>query len=82
MAKYPSRPGRWAAAIEAARMAVTELEEIKDEYQEWRDNLPDNLEMTPVAEKLDLVGDLDLESINDTLEEAENLELPRGFGRD
>ena len=77
-----SRPDRWAKAIEAARAAVVDLEEVKEEYQEWRDNLPENLEMTPTSEKLDEVLDLDLESINDTLDEAENLELPRGFGRD
>lgn len=77
-----SRPSRWAAAIESLRSGVQDLEEIQEEYQEWRDNLPENLEMTPTAEKLDLVGDLDLQSISDTVDEAEALELPRGFGRD
>lgn len=87
-----SRPKRWFKAVLAARQALSEVEsafddlrEIQEQYQEWRDNLPENLEMSPVAEKLDAVVDLDLEmptEIEETLDEAENAELPLGFGRD
>ena len=77
-----SRPKRWAKAIEAVREAAQNLEDIRDEYQEWRDNLPENLECSPTAEKLDEVIEFDIDQIRDALDEAENLELPRGFGRD
>ena len=77
-----SRPQRWAKAIEAARDAAQKLEDIRDEYQEWRDNLPENLEGSATAEKLDEVIEFDIDQIRDALDEAENLELPRGFGRD
>jgi hypothetical protein len=77
-----SRPKRWHAAIEIARGAVTDLEELRDEYQEWLDNIPEGLEDSPVAEKLQEVVDLDLDQITDALDEFENAELPLGFGRD
>lgn len=87
-----SRPKRWAKAVEAARHAFSDVEaafsdlrDIQEEYQEWRDNIPENLEDSPVVEKLDTVVDIDLEMdswIEDTLDEVDNLELPRGFGRD
>lgn len=87
-----SRPKRWNQAVEAARKALSDVEsafddlnEIKDEYQDWRDNLPENLDQSPVAEKLDAVIELefDLEGdISGSLDEAESVDLPLGFGRD
>jgi hypothetical protein len=77
-----SRPKRWAAAVQEARNAVNELEEIQGEYQDWFDSLPEGLDQTPVAEKLEAVLDLDLSEIDSLLEEVENAELPLGFGRD
>jgi len=80
-----SRTKRWFKAVQTARHALSDLEsafddlnEIKEEYQEWRDNLPESLESSPVAEKLDTVIDLefDLEGdISGTLDEAENADL-------
>ena len=63
-----SRPQRWADA-------VATLRELQAEYQEWLDNLPANLQDTPLYEKLEAVCALDLE-------ELETIELPLGFGRD
>jgi len=87
-----SRPKRWFKAVEAARQALSEVEsafddlnEIKDEYEEWRDNLPENLDQSPVAEKLDAVIEMEFDldgDISGSLDEAENAELPLGFGRD
>ncbi len=87
-----SRPKRWNKAILAARHAFSDVEsafddlrEIQEEYQEWRDNIPEGLESSPVAEKLDAVIEIDLEMdswVEDTLDELENAELPLGFGRD
>jgi hypothetical protein len=50
------------------------LRELQEEYQEWLDNLPENLQSTALAEKLDEVCPLDLEQLD--------VDLPRGFGRD
>ena len=77
-----SRPKRWHAAIEVARAAVIDLEELRDEYQDWLDNIPEGLEDSPVAEKLQEIVDLDLEGVTDSLDEFDNAELPLGFGRD
>ena len=92
MAKQPSRPKRWADAIAKARVAYDELasaiEELKglqEEYEEWKDNLPDNLQSSPIAEKLDTIGQIDfdvLDSVETAIDEAEGAELPQGFGRD
>jgi hypothetical protein len=50
------------------------LRELQEDYQEWLDHLPDNLQSTALAEQLDEVCSLDLEPLD--------LDLPRGFGRD
>lgn len=87
-----SRPKRWSRAVLDARQALSEVEgaletlkEIQEEYQEWRDNIPEGLEESPVVEKLDAVVEIDLEMdswVEDTLDELESVDLPLGFGRD
>jgi len=102
-----SRPQRWGDAVANAQKALTELQsaaealtellgelrEVQEEYNEWKENLPDNLQSGALAEKLDGVVDLDIEGSLDTLDsigsdieellgEAEGIDLPRGFGRD
>lgn len=77
-----SRPARWEVACAKMREGLDELTSLRDEYQEWRDNLPENQESSPVAEKLDAVVDLDLDSIESSLSDCEGIDLPRGFGRD
>ena len=62
-----SRPQRWRDAVETLR-------ELQEEYQEWLDNLPESLQSTALAEKLDEVCSLDLDQLD--------VDLPRGFGRD
>jgi hypothetical protein len=86
-------------ARDAIEEAVQEVIEVRDEYQEWYDNLPENLRgNSPVSEKLETVIELDFDldmdtdeteleefdwsGIEDLLGEAENVELPMGFGRD
>lgn len=80
--KPPSRPRRWTDAATKAVDALEELITIQEEYQEWRDNLPENLDASALAEKLDMVTEIDLESARDAAEEARDAELPLGFGRD
>lgn len=78
----PSRPARWADAAGRAVKALTELQEIQAEYQEWLDNLPDNLQGSALADKLNEVTGYDIDGALDTAQDAEGADLPRGFGRD
>lgn len=98
-----SRPKRWAAAIAKAQQqlerveeaqselndAMSDLRALQDEYQDWHTNMPDSLQSSTLAEKLEAICNLDLEDveidvseIDDKLREAEEAELPQGFGRD
>lgn len=96
MAKSPSRVKRLAEIRDRAetaasdlRQALEELYDLQQEYQEWRDNLPDNLESSPIAEKLDTICEIDIESsigsmddIESAISEFGDADLPLGFGRD
>ena len=62
-----SRPQRWAEAVETLR-------ELQEEYQDWLFNLPDSLQSSTLAEKLEEVCALDIDQLD--------VELPLGFGRD
>jgi hypothetical protein len=66
--RTPPRPKRWAAAIAA-------LIDLQDEYRTWLDTLPANLEGSPLAEKLHVIAEFDLD-------ELQAIEPPRGYGRD
>ena len=77
-----SRSKRWAAAAAKADEGLSELVDLQAEFQDWRDNLPENLESSPVAEKLDAVCDLELDDVHSTIQEAMDADLPLGFGRD
>lgn len=82
MPKPATRSARWLDAIGTARQGLEALKELQEEYQDWRDNLPENLDASPTAEKLDTIIDLDVDGALTTVEEAEGCDLPRGFGRD
>lgn len=99
------RPERWAAVCAAAREAYdaidqlytdlddafSELRDLRSEYEDWQSNLPDNLQNGALADKLQMVVDLDVEGdprdtalsdIDELISNCENAELPRGFGKD
>ncbi len=82
MVKRQSRATRWAEACSMAVQGLEQLEELRQEYADWRDNLPENLRQSALGETLDAVADLDIESALSTAQEAEGLDLPQGFGRD
>jgi hypothetical protein len=63
-----SRPQRW-------RNAVAELLTLQTEYAAWLAALPDSLQDTPMAEALQAIVELDLDTLAST-------EPPRGYGRD
>ena len=63
-----SKARRWSDAVQ-------ELIDLQAEYQAWLDSLPENLRSSAVAEQLEAICDLDLDSLQD-------IDPPRGFGRD
>jgi DNA repair exonuclease SbcCD ATPase subunit len=93
--KPKSRAQRWQDAVADAQealgsleTALGELDELRQEYEAWRDNLPENLQGSALGEKLDAVADLDLDpasllsEVESALGDAEQADLPMGFGRD
>lgn len=77
-----SRVARWSEAAGNAVLALEELLSMQSEFEEWRDNLPENLQQSALGEKLDTVCDIDLQGALDAAQEAESADLPLGFGRD
>lgn len=65
-----SRPQQWDDAIQT-------LLDCLDAYQNWRDNLPPNLEDSAIAQHLDAILEL-----RELVEQLHGTDLPRGFGRD
>ena len=61
-----SRPQRW-------RDAVQTLVDLQAEYQDWLDNLPESLQASMLAERLEAICEYDFGDL-------EALEPPRGFG--
>ena len=80
--KKLSRPKRWEAAAARAVQALEELVDLQNEYEEWYEGMPENLQQSGTGEMLEAIVGLDLESAKDSADEAEGTELPRGFGRD
>lgn len=91
--KSNSRPARWAAAtskaeaaVEDLKAALQDLDDLKWEYQEWLDNLPENLQSSGLSEKLNTICDLEFEGaadeVDNLIQEAVSADLPLGFGRD
>jgi len=77
-----SRRTRWDEAVATANEGISALVELVSEYQDWRDNLPENLDDSPVAEKLDSVIDLGVDELETIINECAEADLPLGFGRD
>jgi hypothetical protein len=82
MPKAKSRPYRWAEAARVAQESLYDLVEMQQEYQDWLDGLPEGLDQSATAEKLQSVCDIPLDEVVEAIEEADTVELPLGFGRD
>jgi hypothetical protein len=80
--KRESRSARWARAASDAEIALSELQELQSEFQDWLDNLPENLASTALGEKLEAVTNIDVGAALDIAQEATEADLPKGFGRD
>lgn len=69
--EYPdSRPDRFAAAFGLIGEAKSELESLKEELEEWKNNLPENLQSGSKAEELDEA----VSSLEDIIGDMETLE--------
>jgi len=77
-----SRAARWADAAARAIEALEELQDIQGEYESWKESLPENLLGGAMAEKLEAATSVDVVDAIGIATEAQNLDLPRGFGRD
>jgi hypothetical protein len=53
------------------------LMDCLDRYQQWRENLPDSLADSALAERLDAMPEW-----RDLIDQLSLADLPRGFGRD
>ena len=81
--KRQSRKDRWLEAVNKVREGLDALKDVQSGYIDWRDNLPENLECSPLGEKLNEVADACfIDDIETACDDAENIELPLGFGRD
>ena len=100
--KPKSRPQRWADACREARAALGAIESrvedysnalevlrgLQEEYSEWRDNMPEGLQSSPLGEKLenvcefDLDAEISLDEASTLVDECEAMDLPLGFGKD
>jgi hypothetical protein len=56
-------------------VSVATLVAILDEYRAWLDRLPESLEGSPTAEKLQAITEIELD-------ELLAIDPPRGYGRD
>ena len=76
------------AAKEALGNAFEELDSLRGEYEEWQGNLPENLQSGDLNDKLQAVVEMDfserddIDAMRGVIQEAEGVDLPRGFGRD
>jgi hypothetical protein len=80
----------WEDRIEDVNAALEELRNVRSEYEDWRDNLPEKLESSALGEKLNAICDIDLDSEIeepdfDTLEasaqESLDVNLPQSSGQ-
>jgi hypothetical protein len=82
MTKKQSRSQRWADAVAKAKEGLEALKELQDEYQEWYDNMNENLQGGATGEKLQAITELDIDGAISTVDDCESADLPQGFGRD
>ena len=82
LARIDAAKGDWSAAAE-------ELSGLKEEYEEWLGNTPESLQQSTLGEKLQAIVDLDIDTettdinaMQTLTDEAEGMDLPRGFGQD
>lgn len=66
-----SRPKRLAAVLD-------EVNALLESLQSWRDGLPENLQSSALADKLEAA----IDGFTDAADTLGNIDMPIGFGRD
>jgi hypothetical protein len=77
-----SRAAAWSRLTSEATDAINQLIEYQSEFEEAEGAQPEGLQDGPFAQKCEAIREIDLASALETLQEAENAEIPLGFGRD
>jgi len=80
MSKPKSRAERFSAALDIVADAKSQIEELRDELQNWLDGMPENLQASSKADELDnAISELD--GVISSLEDAEgaSVEFPGMF---
>jgi len=72
MAKYKSRATRLADTLDMTEK-IADVEQLREELEEWLDNLPENLQSSNKAEMLQEAID-NLENIGEELENIQELQ--------
>ena len=80
--KRTSRPAHWADAAARALAALEELQEIQAEFEDWKERLHENTQDGAMAEKLENITGIDIAGAIEIVTEAQDADLPLGFGRD
>ena len=58
--------------------SISDLNELVQEYTDWLEGMPENLQDSPTAQKLNDT----IQTMEDSISELECLDLPLGFGND
>lgn len=77
-----TRTERWRAGISKLYEGLDILDELRQDYKQWRDNLSESLENTTCADKLDAIQELPWDELESAINDLEAADLPLGFGRD
>ena len=72
MAKYKSRATRLSETLDMTEK-IADVEQLKEELEEWLDNLPENLQSSNKADMLQEAID-NLENIGEELENIQELQ--------
>ena len=80
--KKMTRAERWDYEIVRAQHAIEELVAMQSEFEDWYDSMPENLQGSPTGEMLEEIVNIDLDSAEDSINEAAEAQIPKGFGRD
>ena len=72
MAKYKSRATRLADTLDMTEK-IADVEQLREELEEWLDNLPENLQSSNKADMLQEAID-NLENIGEELENIQELQ--------
>jgi methionyl-tRNA synthetase len=70
---------RWNAAVEKLAEATAEAEELLEEWRDWRERIPENLDDSPLAEALDEMIDIaeEFAGFATDADEWSEIEVPR-----